>query len=164
MARQLTTTNNYFDDVEIGDFFVTAGRTVTEADIVTFAGLSGDYSLLHTNEVYAVERGYGGRIAHGCLILSIATGLVFVLGQTMDRVVAFYGMDGVRFTRPVRIGDTIHVEAEIIELIDKGEKGGVIKRRDSIKNQNGEVVAVLDKSTLNRKRPVADQGPGTARP
>ena len=73
----------------------------------------------------------------------------------MDRVVAFYGMDRVRFVKPVRIGDTIHVEGEIIELVDKGERGGLIKRRDSIMNEHGEVGVSLEKSTLNLKRPPA---------
>jgi 3-hydroxybutyryl-CoA dehydratase len=155
MSREMTTLNNYFDEVEVGDHFKSFGRTVTEADIVNFCGLSGDYSLHHTNEPFAIERGFGGRIAHGALILSISTGLIFSMSRNMDRVVAFYGMDRVRFLKPVRIGDTIHVQGEIVELTDKGEKGGVIKRRDSIVNQNGDVVAVLDKSTLNQKRPAA---------
>ncbi|WP_210484461.1 MaoC/PaaZ C-terminal domain-containing protein [Microvirga antarctica] len=155
MARVLVTLNNYFDDLEIGDRFETAGRTVTETDIVNFSGLSGDYSLHHTNEPFAIARGFGGRIAHGCLTLSISTGLISSMGQTMDKVVAFYGMDKVRFLKPVRIGDTLHVEGEIIVLLDKGEKGGVVTRRDSIKNQNGDIVATLDKSTLNLKRPVS---------
>ena len=153
--RMMTTVNNYFDEVAVGDFFRSAGRTVTETDIVMFSGLSGDYSQLHTNQACAVERGLGGRIAHGCLSLSIATGLVFTISQTMDRVVAFYGMDRVRFVKPVRIGDTIHVEGEIIELVDKGERGGLIKRRDSIMSKHGEVGVSLEKSTLNPKRPPA---------
>ena len=154
MARELKTANNYFDDVMVGDYFRTAERIVTESDINRFCELSGDYSPQHVSEQAAIDLGFGGRIAHGCLILSLGTGLVFDLDGTMDRVVAFYGMDRVRFTKPVLIGDAIHMEAEIIELIDKGDRGGVIKRRDSFKNQNGEVVASIEKATLNAKRQV----------
>ena len=120
MARQLKTANNYFDDVMVGDFFRTGEHVVTESDIQRFCELSGDYSPQHVSEEAAIKLGFGGRIAHGCLILSLGTGLVFDLDGTMDKVVAFYGMDRVRFTKPVRIGDAIHMEAEIIELIDKG--------------------------------------------
>lgn len=153
MAQKLETTNYYFDEVEVGDYFETSSRTVTETDLVMFSGLSGDYTLLHTDAEYAASTAFGGRIAHGCLILSIATGLSFRIGQDMSRVVAFYGMDNVRFTAPVHIGDTISMTGEIISLQDKGEKGGVVTRRDSIKNQRGETVAVLDKRLLHKKKP-----------
>ena len=153
MARELKTANNYFDEVEVGDFFRTGEHVVTESDINRFCELSGDYSPQHVSDEAAIKLGFGGRIAHGCLILSLGTGLVFDLGGTMEKVVAFYGMDKVRFTKPVRIGDAIHMEAEIIELVDKADRGGVIKRRDSFKNQRGEVVASIEKATLNAKRP-----------
>jgi acyl dehydratase len=152
MATQLKSVNLYFDEVQVGDHFRTAEHEITAMDIDRFCELSGDFSPQHLSDEGARKVGFGGRIAHGLLILSIGTGLVFDLGGSMDKVIAFYGMDRVRFTRPVRIGDVIHMEGEIIELTDKGEKGGVIKRRDSFRNQNDEVVAVVEKSTLNAKR------------
>lgn len=160
LARELTTVNNYFDDVQVGDYFKTGSRTVTAADIERFCEISGDFSPLHTDEAFAIAQGFSGRIAHGCLVLSIGTGLVFDLSSRMDKVVAFYGMDRVRFTGAVCIGDTIRMEGEIIELVDKGSRGGVIKRRDSFRNQRDEVVAVVEKSTLNLRRPSGDIGVG----
>lgn len=154
MPRPMVTTNVYFEDVEIGDYFTTPSRTVTEADLVMFTGLSGDYTVLHTDEAFARERGLKGRIFQGCATLSIATGLTYRLaGSEPSRTVAFYGMDKVRFTHPVYIGDNLYVEGEIIALQDKGEKGGVITRRDSIKNQDGVLVVTLEKRTMAMKRP-----------
>jgi len=154
MMRTLETLNSYFDDLAVGDGFVSRARTVTEADIVVFSGLSGDYHPLHTDEVYANGGPFGGRIAQGCLTLSLATGLEFsLMGSEESRIIAFYGMDRVRFVKPVFIGDTIHLEGEVTALDDKDETRGVVTFHQEVKNQRGETVAVLDKRTLNKKRP-----------
>lgn len=156
-ARMLTSLNNYFDDLAVGDRFVTRARTVTETDLVVFSGLSGDYAALHTDEEFAKSGPFGGRIAHGCLTLSLATGLEFsLIGSDALKVVAFYGMDRVRFVKPVFIGDTIRVEGEVTALDEKDATRGVVTIHQEIKNQRGETVAVLDKRTLNKKR-AADQ-------
>ena len=142
---------DYFEDFQIGDKLITRGRTVSEADIVNFAALSGDWYRLHTDQEYAKKGPFGERIAHGLLVLSIASGL----NPPYDTaVVAFYGMDNVRFTAPTKIGDTIHVESEVVDKQDKGELGGVVSWRQSVKNQKGEDVAVSIMKGLIAKRTV----------
>jgi acyl dehydratase len=131
---------NYFEDFHVGDKFVTRGRTVTEADIVNFACLSGDWYALHTDAEYAKKTPFGERIAHGLLVLAIASGLAPPYDTA---VVAFYGMEKVRFTAPTKIGDTIHAEFEVVEKQDKGELGGVVSWKQTIRNQKGEAVVVL---------------------
>lgn len=143
--------NGYFDELTVGDRFATRARTITEADLVFFSGFSGDYSALHTDEEYAKRGPFGRRIAHGCLTLSVGTGLEFSLmsgSGPEDSIVAFYGMDRVRFVKPVFIGDTLHVEGEVLALEAKDETRGVVTIREEIKNQDGTTVAVLDKRTL----------------
>jgi 3-hydroxybutyryl-CoA dehydratase len=152
--RRILSINNFFDDVRVGDWFVSRARTITETDLVNFSALSGDWSAIHIDEEAAKASPFGGRIAHGCLTLSIATGFEFQMqaGQMENRVIAFYGLDKVRFTKPVFIGDTLHLEGEIGELQDKGAKGGVVMMRQRIVNQKGETVASFDKRTLHAKR------------
>ena len=153
--KTLTTLNNYFDDLGVGDRFVSRARTVTEADITLFSGLSGDHHPLHTDEVYAQNGPFGRRIAQGCLTLSLATGLEFsLMGSDESRIIAFYGMDRVRFLKPVFIGDTIRLEGEVTMLDERDATSGVVTAHQEILNERGETVAVLDKRTLHRKRPV----------
>jgi len=97
----------YFEDFNVGDRIVTRGRTITEADIVMFSALSGDWHPLHTDVEYAKQGPFKERIAHGFLVLSVASGL---LPLSEIAIIAFYGMDKVRFIAPVRLLDTIHVE------------------------------------------------------
>ena len=158
--RTLSTLNNYFDDLSLGDRFRTRGRTLTEADITLFSGLSGDYHPLHTDEEFAQEGPFGGRIAQGCLTLSLATGLEFSLigGDEESHILAFYGMDRVRFVKPVFIGDTLHLEGEVTALDAKDETRGVVTMHHEVKNQNGDTVAVLDKRTLHTTRPTGERG------
>lgn len=129
----------YYQDFEIGNRTVTRGRTITEADIVNFAGFSGDWYPLHTDAEYAKTMPFGERIAHGMLVLSVASGLMPLYDLA---IIAFYGMEKVRFVAPTKIGDTIHVEAEVVEKQDKGDLGGVVSFKQSVKNQRGEEVAV----------------------
>ena len=124
--------NRYYEEIQIGDHYTSRGRTITEADIVNFSGLTGDWYPLHTDMEYAKNTVFKQRIAHGMLVLSIGTGLVPL---TPGFLVAFYGMEQVRFTNPTFIGDTIYVEDEVIEKNDKGDKGGVISFRRVVKNK-----------------------------
>jgi 3-hydroxybutyryl-CoA dehydratase len=141
----------YFEDFEIGHISRSRGRTITEADIVNFAGLSGDFVELHTNEEYAKAGPFGRRIAHGLLVLSISSGLMVQMGQTTDTVIAFYGIDRLRFVRPTFIGDTVRVEKKVIDRQEK-EKGGVVTFETSVLNQNGEPVLVyIDKLMIKRR-------------
>jgi len=142
----------YFDDFQVGEKIVTRARTVTESDIVLFASLTGDWHPLHTDVEYAKKTQFGERIAHGMLVLSLASGL-FSPQYLMDvAFIAFYGMDKVRLTAPTKIGDTIHVEVEVISKDDKGEKSGVVNLRQSVKNQRGEDAAVTTSGLLIAKR------------
>ena len=130
----------YFEDVEVGQEWESPGRTLTEADIVNFAGLSGDYNQIHTNVVYAAEDTFGRRVAHGLLVQSIATGLAVQAGFIEGTVLAFREMD-CKFSLPIFIGDTIHVEIEITEKKHFPRlNGGNVMMKYSIVNQEGKVV------------------------
>ena len=138
----------YFDNFEMGEKIVTKGRTITESDIVLFAAFSGDWHQLHTNVEYAKNGPFGERIAHGFLVLSVASGLMGLEGMA---IVAFYGMDNVRFVGPTRIGDTIHLEMEVAEKKDKNEKSGVVSLKITVKNQQEEDMAVYIMKLLIEK-------------
>lgn len=132
----------YFEDFETGGVSVSRGRTITESDIVAFAGLSGDFIELHINEEYARQSPFGRRIAHGALIFSISTGLMTQMGQIDDTVIAFYGVDKLRFTGPVFIGDTIHIVKKVIETKLKEPCRGLVTFETTVLNQREETVLV----------------------
>jgi len=142
----------FYDDYKLDDTFTTKGRTITEADIVAFAGLSGDFVELHMNEEFARCGPFGRRIAHGALIFSISTGLTVQMGHTNDTVIAFYGVDKLRFTKPVFIGDTILVKKRVVELTPKDETRGVVAFETKVVNQNDEPVVVYTDRVLLRRR------------
>jgi len=129
----------YFEDFKIGEKIVTRGRTITEADIVMFAAFSGDWYPLHVDVEYAKNSLFGERIAHGMLVLSATSGLMPLCDWA---IVAFYGMDKVRFTAPTKIGDTLRLEITVMEKKDKGNSGGVVTLENRIKNQREEEAAV----------------------
>lgn len=141
----------FSETFKVGEKFVTPGRTITEADIVIFAGLSGDWTELHTNAEYMRNSQFGQRIAHGMLTLSVASGLVLrAKGLPNFEVLAFLGMDNVKFTAPVFIGDTISVEVEIVGArISKSRAGaGILKFKNTVKNQKNEVVATWESALM----------------
>lgn len=105
----------YFDEFEVGQKVASPGRTVTEADIISFAGISGDFNSIHTDATYATETPFGARVAHGLLGLSIASGLAVRTGIMEGTVIAFREVLEWKFSQPVFIGDTIHVILEVIE-------------------------------------------------
>lgn len=129
-----------FDQFELGEVITTARRTITEADIVNFAGLAGDYNPLHTDEEFARETPFGTRIAHGMLVASIATGLANQLGVFEGTTLALMEQT-VRYKGAVRPGDTIHLE---LRVADKKETSkldrGVITFGTTVKNQRDEAV------------------------
>lgn len=141
-----------FADVEVGQTEVTQGRTITEADVTNFAGVSGDFNHLHTDEVAMAETEYGRRIVHGAFVFSAMTGLLWQARDSDEQsdVVAFYGVDRLRFTAPTFIGDTIHVELEVIdkEPRDHPEANGVIRYQAEVKNQHDEVVLACQTLSL----------------
>ncbi len=133
----------YFDDLRVGDEYITAGRTVTEGDIVAFAGLSADYNSLHVDAAFAGESHFGQRIAHGLLVLAITSGLTTRLQLIARMGPAIMGLLNLecKWTKPTFIGDTIHVVVTIVELKKSadGEKGVAVLRRNAV-NQRGETV------------------------
>ena len=140
----------YFEDVEVGFRFETPSRTVTDADLVAFAGVSGDFNPLHTDAVFAAGSIFGGRIAHGALVLSLATGLRQRVGLFDGTLMGLLEIRSWRFVTPVRIGDTIRVVTEVVELrpTSKPDRGVMVQRvevwnQDDAVVQTGELVALL---------------------
>ncbi len=147
---------SYYEDYTLGEVFVSPARTMTEADIHSYASLTGDWHPLHTDVETAKESPFGERIAHGMLILSIGIALPFRLGRYVTApksFIAFYGIDSLRFTAPCKIGDTIHTEVLITDLVEKDEKRGVIVSESKVINQNSELVLVFTARTLAGRRP-----------
>ena len=140
----------FFDDFTMDATFITDGRTITEADIAAFALLSGDFNPIHMDAEYAKASQFGQRIAHGLLVLSISSGLTVKSGLTSDSVIAFYGIDKLRFTNPVFVGDTIKVKSRVVELSSKETKGVVVFETRVFK-QNGEEVLIFTKSMLLKR-------------
>jgi acyl dehydratase len=131
----------YFEEFQLGDSVVSAGRTITETDVVNFAALSGDYNQIHIDAEFSKTTPFGQRIAHGLLVLSIASGLVAQLGLIEGTVIAFRDLTW-KFSKPVFIGDTVHVVSTVVELKPLARLGGgsVVLKLQAV-NQRDEVVA-----------------------
>lgn len=143
-----------YDGVSIGETHKTQGRTITEADVTNFAGVSGDFNHLHTDAEMMADSPVGQRVAHGTLVLAVTTGLLWQsrTQQEREHLVAFYGMDRLRFVEPVFIGDTIHVETEITEKTDTEHPvaSGIIHQDVTTVNQDGETVLSVEFLLLAR--------------
>ena len=153
MPRRSYRLSLYFEDFAEGVEHTTRGRTITESDIMNFAGLTGDFIELHTNEEYARQGPFGRRIAHGMLTLSVSVGLMTRMNLITDTVVAFYGIDKLRFVKPVFIGDTIHVRKKVADTMAKGGTAGVVTFDTTVLNQNGEAVLVYRDKIAVKTRP-----------
>jgi acyl dehydratase len=130
----------WFEDFVVGDKATSPTRTITEADIVAFAGLSGDYNEIHISEEFSKGNMFGRRIAHGILGLSIASGLAFQMGFLLGTVEVFRSIEW-EFTGAIFIGDTIHMEAEVAELKAFPRLGnGKVTFKVQVKKQDGSVV------------------------
>ena len=130
----------YFEEIQVGSEYLSPGRTVTEADIVAFAGLSGDYNVLHTDAEFMRTSIFGERIAHGLLGLAIQSGLGTRALARPFATIAFLGIRW-RFKGPIKIGDTIRVRVVVSDKREtsKPDRGIVVLQR-SVTNQRGEVV------------------------
>jgi acyl dehydratase len=126
-----------FEALEAGQAFTTRGRTVTEADVVGFAALTGDWHRQHTDAVWAAESAFGERIAHGLLVVSLAAGLV---PFDSDRVVALRRVADATFKRPVHFGDTLHVTGRIADIGKASDEAGLVAFQWSVVNQDGRTV------------------------
>ncbi|WP_313705949.1 phenylacetic acid degradation bifunctional protein PaaZ [Massilia sp.] len=146
----------WFEDLEIGHSLLTHRRTVSEADIVNFGGISGDYFYMHFDEIAAKDTQFGKRIAHGYFVLSAAAGLF--VSPAPGPVLANYGLDNLRFVAPVAIGDTIRARLTCKRKVDRnrtdeqGRGQGVVAWDVQVTNQNDELVASYDILTLVQKR------------
>ena len=140
MPQIYTVHGRYFEEFAVGDAAVSAGRTVTEADIVNFAGLAGDYTQIHTNAVFAQQGFFGKRVAHGLLLMSIASGLLAQIGFVQGTVLALRELTW-KFRLPAFIGDTIHVEAAVTSLKPlKRLGGGAVVFDIKVVNQDGKCI------------------------
>jgi oxepin-CoA hydrolase / 3-oxo-5,6-dehydrosuberyl-CoA semialdehyde dehydrogenase len=146
----------HFEDLHIGDSLLTHRRTVSEADIVAFGGISGDYFYMHFDEIAAKESAFGKRIAHGYFVLSAAAGLF--VSPAKGPVLANYGLDTLRFVKPVGIGDTIQARLTCKRKVDRHKRDtqgvgqGVVAWDVEVHNQAGEIVASYDILTLVAKK------------
>ena len=141
----------YLDDLSVGDTATSRTRTITETDLVGFAMFTGDWHPLHTDVEYAAaDPRFGQRIAHGALVFSVALGLVEFWPPAMR---AFYGVDRMRFVAPTFIGDTIHVDTEVLEIEPRDDGDGVVTSRFVVSNQRGEDVLVATLKLLVAPRP-----------
>ena len=131
----------YFDEFKPGQQIITAGRTITEADVVNFAGLSGDFNQIHVDAAYSQKGPFGQRIAHGLLVLAVANGLTVQTGVMEGTVVAFREIDEWKFIKPVFLGDTIHAELEVRETKEMRRIGaGAVTIDVNVKNQDDDIV------------------------
>jgi acyl dehydratase len=136
----------YFEEFTEATEVVSMGRTITESDIVNFAGVSGDFNAIHTDAQFGKATPFGERIAHGLLVLSVATGLATQLGFMEGTVIAFIGLEW-KFKGAVKIGDTVHLVAKV-------------KRTKAMRAMGGGFV-VFDVRVLNQRNEVVQQGEWT---
>jgi acyl dehydratase len=143
----------YFEDFQVGQRFTTPARTVTEADIVNFAGISGDYNPIHTDAEFARSTPFGAPIAHGLLVLSMLTGLRQRSGHFEGTIIAWLEIKNYRFLKPVFIGDTVHGETEILEKRETSRPDrGILVQKVRVLNQKGEVVQEGEFVTMVKRR------------
>jgi oxepin-CoA hydrolase/3-oxo-5,6-dehydrosuberyl-CoA semialdehyde dehydrogenase len=145
----------YFEELEIGETLITHRRTITEADVVNFAGISGDYFYAHMDDIAAKESMFEKRVAHGYFVLSAAAGLF--VHPAPGPVIANYGLEGLRFTKPVYIGDTIKAKLTCKRKTSKEKREdevlqGVVEWYVEVVNQEDEIVAVYTILTLVKRK------------
>ncbi len=131
----------YLEDFTPGQEIHTQGRTVTEADVVNFAGISGDFNPVHTDETYAQQTPFGRRIAHGLLVTAIVSGLAMQTGILEGTVIAFREIREWKFVKPVYLGDTVRAVLRVDQVRPMPRLGGgAVDIRITVKNQRDETV------------------------
>lgn len=156
-----------YDDLFVGMRFRSPGRTITDADLVGFAGLTGDFSELHTSDVYAQSSQFGRRVAHGMLGLAYAHGLMWArTGELRETAIAFLGIDGWRFVGPLFVGDTIFVDYELAELRDSRSRPtqAIATFEVKVVKQDGTLVQQGRKALLVSKVPLDAVAASTTAP
>jgi len=140
-----------FEQFNIGDVYVCQGRTITEADVVHFAGISGDYNPLHTNEEFGKTTPFGGRIAHGVLVLAIATGQINQTGLFEGTALALL-QQTIKYVGVVKFGDTIHLEFKIAEKKETSKPDrGIITMENIVVNQNSQTVIEIQEVIMIKR-------------
>jgi acyl dehydratase len=136
----------YFEQLALGQSWRSPARTVTETDVVNFAGMTGDYNPLHVDHEFAGSGPFGRPVAHGLLGLSWVAGL----GSNAPRpmTLAFLGISEWKFLKPIFVGDTLHVLTEVVSLANQGRRAGAVKWRRRLVNQEGEIVQEGNFETL----------------
>ena len=153
MAKE--TYEMYWEDLEVGEEYTSPSRTITESDIVSFAGLSGDYNELHTSEEFCKDTMFGTRIAHGLLGLAVASGLFTrteLCLRTARNLIAFLGLEW-KFKGPIKIGDTVTVKIKIIDKKEtKNPERGIFVLKRELINQRNEVVQEGETPLMIRRK------------
>ena len=143
----------YFEEFVVGEVLRTRGRTITESDLVAFAGLTGDYNPMHTDAEYSQGAFMGARVAHGLLTLSYAVGQAYQLGILERTVLGFRGLE-MKFSAPVFIGDTIHAELKVAETrAGRRLGGGIVVMEMRVITQDGANAQKGSLSLLMMSRP-----------
>lgn len=144
----------FFEDLTVGKRFESAGRTVTETDLGMHSALTGDWTEVHTNREYAEGTRFGERIGHGPLTFSLATGLFARCGVMERTVVAFLGVDDLRFPRPVHVGDTVSATFEVADRreSDSRPEAGIVDFDTVVSNSDGEAVLEMTMRFMFSKR------------
>jgi len=147
----------YFEEMEVGSSVVSPGRTVTEADIVAFCGISGDYNELHSNAEFAKQTLFGQRIAHGLLGLAMASGLASRLGLMEGTAQAFMGLEW-KFKQAILIGDTVRVRVRVKKKREiKRLDGGLVFVDVAVVNQEDQVVQEGQWTVLIKSQPATEE-------
>src|SRR5438046_9055923 len=143
----------YFEDFKVGEMLTTGRRTEEGGDVSRFAGLTGDFNPLHTDEVFAHQTPFGARVAHGILTLAVSNGQQNLSGWFEGTAFALLGLDRVKFTAPVKFGDTIHTGMTVTQARPSSKPArGVVSFDVMVRNQHGEVVCTYETSVLMRRR------------
>lgn len=144
--------SKYWEEFEVGARYPTYGRTLTEGDLSLFCAFVGYHVPLFIDEEYARQTEFGGRIAPSAFTMAVSTGMTESLFRTT--IIALLSVDHGRFLKPVRAGDTIRTEVEVVSKKETSDPArGVVVFRDHVLNQRGETVFQIDKTTLIRRRP-----------
>lgn len=153
MSREFLLSKSY-DELSVGDRQVTRARTITEADVVAWCALTADWFRLHSDKVYAESTVFGERIAPGLMVLAFSSGLG--VPPDSETIVANYGMDRVRYTKPVPIGATVHATIEVVDKQERDADTGIVILQWEIVDEHDEVVSIRTmRVILNKSREVA---------
>ncbi len=148
-------TGRYFEEFAAGDSFESGGRTITDATLENFSGISGDYSDVHTDDEVMKQSEFGGRIGHGILSLALMQGLMWLSGYNRGTAAATIGWDQLKFPAPLRVGDTVHAAWTIREVRASRSKPafGILVEDCRLLNQRGDTVLSGTHVLLVHRRP-----------